>query len=69
MIRKYFQLVIKGIPWSIFFSVGFFIFEYYLLKNKSTITEMLIGSSCFVLFGGPTFILLRDKLISNKNSK
>lgn len=59
--KRYFELVLKGMPWSVITLTGIILLVY-LPKDEVTILTITIGIFVFVFFAGPLFVILKNRL-------
>ena len=59
--KRYFELVLKGMPWSVITLTGIILLVY-LPKDEVNILTITIGILVFVFFAGPLFVILKNRL-------
>ncbi len=64
--KKFLDLFLKGLWWSIPFSILFFFTRYLIFKKSDTLIDIIIGILLFTIFGGPLFVVLKSILQKHK---
>lgn len=57
---KYWNLVKRGLVWSTVFSLGFLLYEFFILKNSFHLIGTLVWCIAVFLGVGPLFALATD---------